>query len=271
MHAEVAITRWEGDRAREDVDTVVVEEPLEIRIHGESLTVTMRTPGDDFALAAGLLFAEGIVRGPDEIGAMAYCEDPENPELQNIVNVYLEAGWPQDTEAARWKRNFLANSSCGLCGKASIEAVRCLAPPLPPSEFRVSVGVIGQLSDRLRAAQRIFAKTGGLHAAGLFDGAGNLLALREDVGRHNAVDKLIGSELLAGRAPLSERILMVSGRTSFEIMQKAAVARIPIVCAVSAPSSLAVQLARDLHMTLIGFLRGDTMNVYAGAERLAGA
>ncbi len=270
MQAEVTITRWQGDTARESRDTVAAEEPLEIRINGESLAVTMRTPGDDFALAAGFLLAEGIVQTADEIGAMAYCADPENPDLQNIVNVYLASDWNPDVETTRWKRNFTANSSCGLCGKASIEAVRCLAPPLPDSDFRVSVGIIHTLNERLRAAQRVFAQTGGLHAAGLFDGQGTLLALREDVGRHNAVDKLIGAELLAERVPLAERLLMVSGRTSFEIMQKAAVARVPIVCAVSAPSSLAVQLASDLRMTLIGFLRGDTMNVYAGAERVTG-
>ncbi|HZO89988.1 MAG TPA: formate dehydrogenase accessory sulfurtransferase FdhD [Chthonomonadaceae bacterium] len=268
MQAEVPITRWEGDTARESVDSVVVEEPLEIRINGESLTVTMRTPGDDFALAAGLLFTEGIIRSADDIGGMAYCTDPDNPHLQNIVNVYLAGDWRPDQERGRWQRSFMATSSCGLCGKASIEAVRCFAPPIAASDFRVSVGVVRCLSERMRAAQRVFARTGGLHAAGLFDQEGALLVLREDVGRHNAVDKLLGAELLAERIPLSERILMVSGRTSFEIMQKAAVAGAPVVCAVSAPSSLAVQLARELNMTLIGFLRGDTMNVYAGAERV---
>jgi FdhD protein len=270
MQAEVPITRWEGDTARASRDTVVVEEPLEIRVNGENLTVTMRTPGDDFALTAGLLLAEGIVQSAEDIGAMAYCADPEDPQLQNIVNVHLDTGWNRDAETTRWKRNFTATSSCGLCGKASIEAVKCLAPPLPASDFRVPIGVFRAFDAQLRAAQRIFARTGGLHAAGLFDGAGTLLALREDIGRHNAVDKLIGGELLAERLPLAERILMVSGRTSFEIMQKAAVARIPVLCAVSAPSSLAVQLAQDLNMTLIGFLRGDTMNIYAGAERILG-
>lgn len=266
MHTEVTITRWQGDDSRRSFDQVAVEEPLEIRINGESLSVTMRTPGDDFALAAGFLHAEGIIHSGEEIGSMAYCSDPENPELQNIVNVFLDAGW--QSEDRRWKRNFTATSSCGLCGKASIESVRLHAAPLDSRCFQVPAAVIRSLPDRLRAAQRTFEKTGGLHAAGLFDGEGALLSVREDVGRHNAVDKLIGAELLADRVPLGERIMMVSGRTSFEIVQKAAVARVPVLCAVSAPSSLAVQLARDLNMTLIGFLRGENMNVYVGEDRV---
>lgn len=268
MHAEIDIIRWEGDAARTSRDTLAVEEPLEIMVNGESLTVTMRTPGDDFALAAGFLFAEGIVQDRWDIQTMGYAAGSADPEWQNIVNVQLKTDRRQEQDPARWQRSFIGTSSCGICGKTSLEAVRCVALPLPAAEFLVPVGVIRGFSEKMRAAQRVFARTGGLHAAGLFDVQGNLLALAEDVGRHNAVDKLIGGEVMGGRIPLSERILMVSGRTSFEIMQKAAVARAPVVCAVSAPSSLAVQLARDLNMTLIGFLRGDTMNVYANAERI---
>jgi FdhD protein len=266
--ADVRIVRWEGDTNRDSADAVVVEEPLEIRVNDESLVVTMRTPGDDFALAAGFLFAEGIVRSSWDIAAMGYCAAPGDPDAQNLLNVQLKTGWSSEDAASRWERSFIATASCGVCGKTNIEAARCHAPPLEETEFRVPVGALRGLSERMRAAQRTFERTGGLHAAGLFDREGTLLSLKEDVGRHNAVDKLVGAEVLAGRVPLSERILLVSGRAGFEILQKAAAARIPVVCAVSAPSSQAVQLARDLNMTLVGFLRGDTMNVYASPHRI---
>ena len=268
MHTEVMITRWEGSHSRSAADSVAEEEPLEIRINGESLAVTMRTPGDDVDLAAGFLLAEGIVREPDEILSMAYCMDPANPDLRNIVNVYLRTGWDSGKDPTNWERRFTSTSSCGLCGKARIEAVACLSPPLPASGFKVSPDLLCSLPELMRSAQQAFDRTGGLHAAGLFDSTGRLLVLREDVGRHNAVDKVVGNELLKERLPLSDRILMVSGRASFEIMQKAAVSRTPVVCAVSAPSSLAVQLARDLNITLVGFLREDRMNIYAAPDRV---
>ncbi|MDQ2730529.1 MAG: formate dehydrogenase accessory sulfurtransferase FdhD [Armatimonadota bacterium] len=268
MHTKVKMTRWEGARSSTNEDTVVVEEPLEIRINGESFSVTMRTPGDDFALTAGFLLAEGVIRSAEEINSMAYCQDPQAAALQNIVNVYLPEDWQGEGEPGRWDRRFAATSSCGLCGKTSLEGVLKKVEPLPASSFRVRAEVVTCLSSRMREAQKVFAMTGGLHAAALFDGVGRLIALREDIGRHNAVDKLIGAEALACRMPLEERVMMVSGRTSFEIMQKVAVARVPILCAVSAPSSLAIELAEELNITLIGFLRGETMNVYSGEERI---
>jgi FdhD protein len=268
MDTRIEIMRWEGDAARACTDSVALEEPLEILLNGESLAVTMRTPGDDFALTAGFLFAESLIRSAWDIQAMGYCGVPDDPDAQNLLHVALKAEGNPAFARARLQRNFLATSSCGVCGKASLAAAQCLAPPLPDSDFCVPVAALRAQNAQMRAAQSTFDRTGGLHAAGLFTEEGALLSLREDVGRHNAVDKLIGTEVLAGRMPLNDRILMVSGRSSFEIMQKAAMARIPVVCAVSAPSSLAVRLARDLNMTLIGFLRGDTMNIYAGAERV---
>jgi|SRR5579871_1028010 len=268
MDTEIDMIRWEGDAARAGRDVVALEEPLEILLNGESLAVTMRTPGNDFALATGFLFAESLIQSAADIQTIDYCGVPGDPNERNLLNVTLQAGDLPAFERARLERNFLATSSCGVCGKANLSAAKCLAPPLPENDFCVRAAVFRELSGQMRAAQSTFDRTGGLHAAGLFTGEGKLLSLREDVGRHNAVDKLIGTEIQAGRVPLNERILMVSGRTSFEIVQKAAMARIPVVCAVSAPSSLAVQLARDLHMTLIGFLRGNTMNVYTRPERI---
>lgn len=262
--AKIVRWRW-GERECEE-DLLAVEEPLELRVGGESLAVIMRTPGHDAELAAGFLLAEGVIRSGDEIGAMAYCTDPERPELRNVLNIHLSADLSQ--EALRGRRPFLSNSSCGVCGKASLEALKLEAAPIE-SGLRVPTAVLYALSDTLRAAQAVFHCTGGLHAAGLFDGQGRLLALREDVGRHNAVDKLIGRAALVGELPLDDRILMVSGRTSFEILQKAAVARIPLVAAVSAPSSLAVALAQEFGVTLVGFLRGQSLNVYSWDERVA--
>jgi FdhD protein len=269
MQAETPIVRWEGGVAHETRDCVAVEAPLEIAINGQSVAVTMRTPGDDLALATGFLYAEGIIRSSAEIDAIKCYGGPGKPDWQNVVQVTLAGEASRARIEARLDRNFLSTSSCGVCGKASFEAARCTAAPIPDSSWRVPIAVFPQLNSRLRAAQQGFERTGGLHAAGLFDGDGELLALCEDIGRHNAVDKLIGREVQGGRLPLSERILMVSGRTSFEILQKAAMARLPIVCAVSAPSSLAVRMANDLNITLIGFLRGETMNVYSGNARIA--
>lgn len=268
MHSEVEITRCQGGTSQDRRDCVALEAPFEIVVNGESLAVTMRTPGNDFELAAGFLFAESVIASRWDIAAMGYWGRPEDADWGNILHVTLRPGVQADSAKARLQRNFVATSACGVCGKASLEAIRCLAVPLPNDEVVVPASTICRLSDQLRNAQRAFNRTGGLHAAGLFDLDGNLLSIREDIGRHNALDKLIGAELSAGRTPLDKRILLVSGRTSFEILQKAAMARIPVVCAVSAPSSLAVQLANDLNITLIGFLRGDTFNVYAGGSRI---
>lgn len=268
MHSEHIITRWQGEANRAAQDCVALEAPLQIVVNGRSLAVTMRTPGDDFALTAGFLYAESVIANGRDIAAMEYRGQPEDSDWGNVVHVTLRPDIQAVGNKARLQRNFVASSACGLCGKATLKAIKCLAPPVPNDEVAVSSAVICQLSEQLRHAQQTFERTGGLHAAGLFDLNGNLLSVCEDVGRHNAVDKLIGVEVSAGRIPLNQNILLVSGRTSFEILQKAAMARFPIVCAVSAPSSLAVQLAEDLNITLIGFLRGDTFNVYAAGNRI---
>lgn len=246
-------------------DFLVVEEPLEIRVHNTPVAVTMRTPGDDFELAAGFLYTEGVVRKPSDIGSLRYCEATDNPELKNIINVTFADG--HKPTLTHLQRNFYSTSSCGICGKAAIDQIRLDAPPLRDSA-KVKLEVLFGLGEAMRRAQTVFQRTGGLHAAGLFDTNGTLLALREDIGRHNAVDKVIGSSLLNDQVSLQNHILMVSGRASFEIMQKALMASIPIVCAVSAPSSLAVKFASECHMTLVGFLRGEEMNIYAGAGRI---
>jgi len=267
MPDDIPVWRCSGGSVAEVRDSVAIEEPMEIRVNAESLAVTMRTPGDDFDLTAGLLFTEGLIHSQSDLIVMKRDADPENPDRENIV---LTAIKPCDTPGARstGERTFLSSSSCGVCGKKDLASIRTLTTPIPASEFRVAATTVYGLNETMRRAQRVFETTGGLHAAALFDRNGMLLFLREDIGRHNAVDKLIGAELLAGRVPLTDRLMMISGRASFEILQKAAVARLPILCAVSAPSSLAVQMARDLNMTLIGFLRGETMNIYAGAERI---
>jgi FdhD protein len=257
------VIRVRDGRVAEIPDDLVAEEPLEIRLGGQSVAVTMRTPGHDTELAAGFLVTEGIVR-PGDIAGVRECRSDQGDG--GVADVVLRAG---ATPSAGWQRNFYATSSCGVCGKASIEAVRVAAGPVsdgPP----VTAATLQALPDRLRAAQRVFDRTGGLHAAGLFGADGELAVLREDVGRHNAVDKVVGRAALDGRLPLADHILLVSGRASFEILQKALVAGIPVVAAVSAPSSLAVRLARESNMTLVGFLRAGGFNVYAGPERLDG-
>ena len=267
------ITRWAGPEPLQLEDELVVEEPLEIRVGQQPLIVVMRTPGHDFELAAGFLYTESLITSGDDIGIIAYC-DEEPPETQpsvlsasqNIVNVHLRAGLDLDAESG-WQRNFHANASCGLCGKMTIESVRQQVPPLN-SGFHVNPEVFYKLNDRLRKAQSVFDRTGGLHAAGLFDEKGELLIIREDIGRHNAVDKVIGHALLSDLVPLDRYILMVSGRASFEIVQKALFARIPIIGAVSAASTLAVDLAKAGNLTLIGFMRGQSMAVYSCPERL---
>ncbi|GAP49727.1 formate dehydrogenase accessory sulfurtransferase FdhD [Streptomyces azureus] len=251
-------------------DTLVAEEPLEIRLNGKPLAITMRTPGDDFPLAAGFLVSEGVLAHASDLQNIVYCAGAtaDGSNTYNVVDVRTTPGVviPDIT----LERNVYTTSSCGLCGKASLDAVRTTtrwpisdAPPV-----RVEPDLLARLPDRLRAAQRVFDRTGGLHAAALFAEEGDLLDIREDVGRHNAVDKLVGRALQNGDLPLSRTILLVSGRASFELAQKAVMAGIPILAAVSAPSSLAVDLAAETGLTLIGFLRGTSMNVYAGEHRL---
>ncbi len=264
----VRIVVGESRSRREDV--MAVEEPLEIRVAGKPLSITMRTPGSDFDLAAGFLVSEGIVSRADQLAAIRYCAggpvDGEN--TYNVLDVSLARGVPLPDPSM--ERNFYMTSSCGLCGKASIDAVRTLsAHPVAGDGMTISDELLVTLPDRLREKQDVFEKTGGLHAAALFDAAsGRLLALREDVGRHNAVDKVIGWALKEDRLPLRGTVLMVSGRASFELVQKASMAGIPVLAAVSAPSSLAVDLAREVGLTVVGFLRGSSMVVYSGAERI---
>ncbi|MHB9757803.1 formate dehydrogenase accessory sulfurtransferase FdhD [Streptomyces sp. BYX5S] len=251
-------------------DTLVAEEPLEIRLNGKPLAITMRTPGDDFPLAAGFLVSEGVLGSAADLQNIVYCagatEDGSN--TYNVVDVRTAPGvvLPDIT----LERNVYTTSSCGLCGKASLDAVRTTArfPIADTPPVRMEPELLASLPDRLRESQRVFDRTGGLHAAALFDESGRLVDIREDVGRHNAVDKLVGRALQNGELPLSRSILMVSGRASFELAQKAVMAGIPVLAAVSAPSSLAVDLAVESGLTLVGFLRGSSMNVYAGEERI---
>ncbi len=250
-------------------DSLAAEEPLEIRVGGEALTVTMRTPGHDFDLVAGFLVGEGLVHDGEGLAALRYCAgtDADGANTYNVVDATLRGGGALPLSA---HRNLLTTSACGLCGRDTVEAVRThVRWPVAADALRVSPELLYGLPDRLRAAQRTFDSTGGLHAAGLFDAAGELLCAREDVGRHNAVDKVIGWALREGRLPLTGHLLLVSGRASFELTQKAALAGIPLLAAVSAPSSLAADLAEELGLTLIGFLRGQSANVYTRADRIA--
>ncbi|MET7944553.1 formate dehydrogenase accessory sulfurtransferase FdhD [Streptomyces sp. NPDC005302] len=257
-------------------DTLVAEEPLEIRLNGKPLAITMRTPGDDFALAAGFLVSEGVLGAAEELQNIVYCAGAtvDGSNSYNVVDVRTAPGVviPDIT----LERNVYTTSSCGLCGKASLDAVRTTArwpvddtagDTTPP--VRLEPELLARLPDRLRAAQQVFDRTGGLHAAALFTEEGELVDVREDVGRHNAVDKLVGRALQNGTLPLSRTVLLVSGRASFELAQKAVMAGIPVLAAVSAPSSLAVDLAAETGLTLVGFLRGSNMNVYAGEHRIA--
>ena len=259
-----------GQPARREGDVLAGEEPLELRVGGVSLAVTMRTPGADFDLAAGFLVSEGVVTRTEELTTMRYCagEGSDDANRFNILDLTLAPGVvpPDDTVA----RAFFTTSSCGLCGKASIDAVRTKSAfDVSGDSLRVHASLLASLPAKLRAAQDMFDKTGGLHAAALFNGdTGEILVLREDVGRHNAVDKVVGWALREGRLPLRGVILMVSGRASFELVQKAVMAGIPMLCAVSAPSSLAVDLADEAGMSLIGFLRDPSMVVYAGLDRV---
>ena len=253
--------RWDGDCLRPDCDELAREEPLEIRVRGRPVSVTMRTPGHDHELAAGFLLTESIVSRATDILKVEHCS--RNDE-QNVLNVVLAPEVAVDF--ARLTRHVFASSSCGLCGKATIESVMAQCEPIT-SDVALDAEVFATLPDRLRAAQSTFDRTGGLHAAALFDADGKLIVLREDVGRHNAVDKVIGHCLLRDLIP-NRHVLLVSGRSSFEIVQKSLAARIPIVAAISAPSSLAVEFAKDSRMTLIGFLRGRRMNIYSHPQRV---
>lgn len=263
---EVSVRRYGARGAAMTLDSVAREDPLEIQVAGASVCVTMRTPGHDEELALGFLYAERVVRSAADVASMRHCTVLRDADAEdNVLRVTLQPGVRLDLEALR--RNFYASSSCGVCGKATLENALREAPPLDdPTRFRP--GFFRGLPDRLAAAQPVFARTGGLHAAGLFDSDGRPIAVREDVGRHNAVDKVIGCALREGRVPAPGHVLLVSGRISYEIAQKALAARIPAVAAVSAPSSLAVALAERAGMALVGFLRGERMNVYGRLERV---
>ncbi len=271
------IRKVRGPNSNRRRDALAVEEPMEIRLNlpgptGErreqSLSVTMRTPGDDFELAVGFLYTEGVIEASEDVEEVTYCMGTEKADqAYNVVSVKLRAGIQFDPELLQ--RNFYTTSSCGVCGKTSLEAIetqRC--PMLPKGHPVMSMQTVHALNDQLRNDQSVFQATGGIHAAGLFDAEGELVSLREDVGRHNAVDKLIGEKLLADELPLNDYLMMVSGRSSFEIMQKALVAGIPMVAAVGAPSSLAADLAREFGMTLLGFVRNERYNIYAGGARI---
>jgi FdhD protein len=265
----VMVTALSADRRRSRPDAVVTEEPLEIRVSGpgqepQSVGVTMRTPGNDFELAVGFLLAEGVLAAVGSLRAVRYCQDPGEAQQYNVVTV--ESGEPVDLAGRR--RQFTISSACGVCGRASVDELVARCGDLAPGPA-LAAPLVMALPDVLRQRQRVFAETGGLHGAGLFDAAGELLVAREDVGRHNAVDKVVGWAALQGNHPLPEAVLVVSGRIGFEIVQKAALAGIAVVVAVSAPSSLAVDLARRVGMTVVGFVRDGRANVYAGEERIA--
>lgn len=257
------VTEWNNGVAHSRQDSLAAEEPLEIRIDGAPLTVTMRTPGNDLELAAGFLLTEGVIESLDQLAGIR-ATAPDSAAKGNVVEAELKNAQftPKNLE-----RSFFVASSCGICGKASIEAIRRRGLRAPNRDFRVSPEALCRLPEALRADQLVFDRTGGLHAAALFDAQGNLVALREDIGRHNAADKLAGWALLEGRLPLSNFIMLVSGRGGFEIIQKALAAGVPVLASVSAPSSLAVKLARELGLTLVGFLRGQRFVIYSGSFR----
>ncbi|GAA0619198.1 formate dehydrogenase accessory sulfurtransferase FdhD [Sporichthya brevicatena] len=266
-----SVTRVTPTGRTSTIDSLAAEEPMELRVGGRSLAVTMRTPGADVELAHGFLLSEGVITKVDDVVTARYCDgvDDEGRNTYNVLDVALADGVPVPGPGV--ERNFYTTSSCGVCGKASLDAVRTrTAFPPAGDPVRVDVATLLALPDRLREAQRIFDATGGLHAAGLFTADGELLVAREDVGRHNAVDKVLGWALLNGLVPAAGSVLMLSGRASFELVQKAAMAGVPVVAAISAPSTLAVELAEDSGITLVGFVRGDHMTVYAGAERVSG-
>ena len=288
--SQTSVEKVTGFASRQVVDQLAIEEPLEIQItygpsnsrQTTSISITMRTPGADFDLAAGFLMTEGVVRNTNDIEHIAYASHPVSESAQfslildasrptskqNIVRVHLATH--VTVSLASLQRNFYTTSSCGICGKASLLSLRTVCPPRARNNFRVHAQTLYSLPNRLRSSQGVFDRTGGLHGAGLFDSTGDLLALREDVGRHNAVDKVIGAEFLADRTPLQERVLLLSGRVSFELLQKALMGGIPMVAAVGAPSSLAVDVAKEFDITLVGFLRDGHFNIYHGSERVDG-
>jgi len=266
-----SVTRITAGRTATRADTLVVEEPLEIRIDGTAVTVTMRTPGADFELAQGFLLTEGVIGVRHDIAEIRYCRgtDADGVNNYNVLDVALAPGVPAPVVDVT--RNFYTTSSCGVCGKASLDAVRLTSRYCPGDEpATIPVTTLSELPARLRSAQTVFASTGGLHGAALFSTDGEMLVAREDVGRHNAVDKVIGWALESERIPLSGTVLLVSGRASFELTQKAVMAGIPILAAVSAPSSLAVDLATQFGLTLVAFLRGESMNIYSRGDRVSG-
>jgi FdhD protein len=263
------VSEWDDGHFHRKDDYLAAEEPLEIRVGTEPLSVTMRTPGHDLELAAGFLFTEGIVCSGDQIISLQPEVSGENPNVGNLVRAELVPEAIPDF--SKLQRHFFATSSCGICGKASIDSVRSRLLKASNPDFRCTPELLLTLPDVLRSSQDVFQRTGGLHAAALFDSTGALQVLREDIGRHNAVDKVIGWALLGGQIPLANSVLLVSGRGGFEIVQKAILAGLPVVASVSAPSGLAVQLARELRLTLIGFLRGRRFVIYSGEERIAEA
>jgi FdhD protein len=287
---QTTVERVTGHIAQPVEDSLAIEEPLEIQLtygpagarQTRSISVTMRTPGNDFDLAAGFLMTEGVIQDANDVEHIAYAGESSNEGAElpqamdalkagskhNTVRVDLAAG--VQVSVGSLQRNFYTTSSCGICGKASLLALRTVCPPRAVNNFKVDAQLLYRLPERLRESQGVFDRTGGLHGAGLFDSAGNLLALREDVGRHNAVDKLLGAEFLADRTPLRNRLLLLSGRASFELLQKALMGGVPMVAAVGAPSSLAVQVAQEFDIILVGFLREDHFNIYHGREHIAG-
>ncbi len=270
---EALISRMHADgRAAAEADTLAVEEPLEIRLGfpdktHKAISITMRTPGDDKELAAGFLFTEGILKTPEQIAQIRHCGLPDKSKnIQNTIVAELKEDI--DIDLKRLERNFYTTSSCGVCGKSSIDALRTGVQKVASNGFKFDPQLINKLPEILRASQNVFEQTGGLHASALFDVKGGLEIVREDVGRHNALDKVIGAKFLAGELPLKDKILLVSGRASFELVQKALMAGIPVLAAVGAPSSLAVELAKEFDMTLVGFVRDDRFNIYTGGERI---
>jgi FdhD protein len=267
--ARRAVLRVTPNGATRRPDSIAVEEPLELRVGGKPLAVTMRTPGHDVELAHGFLLTEGVIGSAEDISTARYCDsvDAEGRNTYNVLDVGLAPGVPAPDPGV--ERNFYTTSSCGVCGKASLDAVRLKSQHSPDADAtQVSAEVLVGLPDALRRRQQVFDRTGGLHAAGLFTADGDLLVVREDVGRHNAVDKVLGWALLQGRIPASGCVLAVSGRTSFELAQKAVMAGVPVIAAVSAPSSLAVELAEECGLTMAGFIRDGSMNVYTRADRI---
>jgi FdhD protein len=265
------VSEWDDGELRRKDDYLAAEEPLEIRVGDEPLSVTMRTPGHDIELAAGFLFTEGLIQQRSQLAALETlvpeAGSQNGSKSGNVVQAHISSDAALDMEKMR--RHFFAASSCGICGKASIDAIRARGLSAPNPDFRLDAEILVRLPEKLRSAQDVFERTGGLHAAALFDARGELLILREDIGRHNAVDKVIGWALLENRVPIADFVLLVSGRGGFEIVQKAIGAGLPVVASVSAPSSLAVQLARELRLTLIGFLRGRRFVIYSGEERIS--